>query len=292
MEFKEKLSGYVDRVEKGIDLYLPSKETRPDRLHKAMRHSMKAGGKRIRPVLILATSEMLQAETDAMPAAIAMECIHTYSLIHDDLPSIDNADLRRGSPTCHVAFDEATALLAGDALLTYAFQLLATHYQTQPELNQKLVRELSISAGSERLIGGQMEDILGEEKQLDASQLEYIHLNKTSALIQCSMVMGGYLGKASDEEIDSLRDYGRCIGLAFQVIDDILDTTSSKETLGKNVGGDEALKKTTYVSIHGIEEARDIANDLTQRAVEICHSLPGEASFLSGLAEHLNRRLN
>ncbi len=292
MEFKEKLSSYVNTVENGIDFHLPNENTRPARLHQAMRHSMKAGGKRIRPVLALAANEMMESETDALPAAVAIECLHTYTLIHDDLPAIDNADLRRGVPTCHTAFDEPTAILAGDALLTFAFQLLSSKYSSRPGLGEKLIAELATASGSERLIGGQMEDILGENQSLDASQLEYIHLNKTSALIESSIAMGGLVGKAETPLIDSLREYGRRIGLAFQVIDDILDATSSPKELGKDVGGDAHLKKTTYVSVHGLDKASNIANDLTEEAIEICNAFPGDSSFFSGLASHLNNRLN
>lgn len=257
-----------------------------------MLYSMRAGGKRLRPVLVLAAQELFSSAHDATPAAIAVESLHTYSLIHDDLPSIDDGDLRRGKPTSHKRFDEATAVLAGDALLTYAFQLIARHYQTSPAICAQLVGELAETAGSERLIGGQMEDILGEGAPLSEDTLHFIHLNKTSALIECCLVMGGIIGEANSEQIQALRDYGREIGIAFQIIDDILDATSDVATLGKNTGSDAELEKTTYVKLFGLEQSRVLANKRTQKAIEICRTLPGDTSFLVGLANYLENRLN
>ncbi|MDQ8202141.1 farnesyl diphosphate synthase [Pelagicoccus sp. SDUM812003] len=291
MEFKEKLRAYQSQVESAIGEYLPAEGTRPSRIHQAMRYSMQAGGKRLRPVLVLSAAELFAGKTDPTPAAIAVECLHTYSLIHDDLPSIDNADLRRGAATSHKQFDEATAVLAGDALLTYAFQLIARHYKSQPSLCAGLVSELSETAGSERLIGGQVEDILGEGAPLSEDTLNFIHLNKTSALIECCLVMGGIIGEASDAQRDTLRAFGREIGIAFQIIDDILDATSDAETLGKNTGSDAELEKTTYVKLHGLQRSRDIAHQRTQKAIQLCQSLPGDTSFLVGLASYLENRI-
>lgn len=292
MEFKEKLRVFQSEVESAVDQYLPAEGTRPTRIHQAMLYSMRAGGKRLRPVLVLAASELFAKSANAMPAAIAVESLHTYSLIHDDLPSIDNAELRRGKPTSHKQFDESTAVLAGDALLTYAFQLLARHYADSPEVCSKLVAELAETAGSERLIGGQMEDILGEGAPLSEDCLNFIHLNKTSALIECCLVMGGIIGKARPEQLDALRAYGREIGIAFQIIDDILDATSDEATMGKSIGSDAELDKTTYVKLHGLEKSRELAAQRTQKAIEICTSLPGDSNFLVGLASYLENRLN
>src|SRR3954462_155426 len=206
MDFPE-LKRHVARVERGLDLHVPRADTRPARLHTAMRYSLEAGGKRLRPTVVLATADLFGATEDAaLPAAIAIECIHTYSLIHDDLPCMDNDDLRRGRPTAHKQFDEATALLAGDALLTHAFALLATAYAAQPTLAHALVRELAEAAGSQRLIGGQMEDLLAEKKA-DATkdELEFIHLNKTAAMIEAALVMGGLIGGAGDDMLAALR---------------------------------------------------------------------------------------
>ena len=292
MEFKDKLDANAKEVEEAIKLYLPPSQTRPERIHQAMQYSMTAGGKRIRPVLLLATSRIFQPRLDPLPAAVAIECLHTYSLIHDDLPSIDDSELRRGRPSSHVEFDEATAVLAGDALLTYAFQLLSRHYGDHAAVGLKLVSILSETAGSERLIGGQMEDILGEKRQLSEADLEFIHLNKTSAMIEAAIEMGCVLGDAGSQEKDSLLRYGRCIGLAFQIIDDILDATSDAATLGKTVGNDEELNKTTYVSIHGLDRSRVIARQLTAEAIERCQSIDADTSFLQGLAAYLNDRFD
>ncbi len=292
MEFKENLQRYQDRIEKSIDSFLPSATTRPARIHEAMLYSMKAGGKRLRPVLALSACELFADSENAMPAAIALECLHTYSLIHDDLPSIDDGDLRRGKPTCHKQFDEATAVLAGDALLTYTFQLLARSYGKTPELATQLIDLIADTAGSEKLIGGQMEDILGENSQLDEEGLKFIHLNKTSALIEASLEAGARVGGATPEQLDSIRTYGRCIGLCFQVVDDILDATSDEATLGKNIGSDEALEKTTYISLYGLEKSRSIASDLSEQAIEACNQLPGDPSFLIGLVTYLSSRIN
>lgn len=292
MEFKEKLRGHQDRIEKAIDRYLPAPSTRPSRIHEAMLYSMKAGGKRLRPVLALAACDLFADSEAALPAAIALECLHTYSLVHDDLPSIDDGDLRRGNPTCHKQFDEATAVLAGDALLTYSIQLLCRSYRSQPEIALKLVDILSDTAGSEKLIGGQMEDILGESAAVDEEGLKFIHLNKTSALIEASLEMGAVVGKATSSQIQSIRAYGRSIGLAFQVIDDILDATSDAATLGKDIGSDANLEKTTYISLYGLEKSRAIAEELSAQAIESCHELPGDAPFLVGLAKHLSSRLS
>ena len=292
MEFKEKLRAYQSEVELAVEQYLPAEGTRPQRIHQAMLYSVRAGGKRLRPVLVLATAELFDSGANAMPAAIAIESLHTYSLIHDDLPSIDNADLRRGKPTSHKQFDEATAVLAGDALLTYSFQLLARHYRENPEICAKLVAELAETAGSERLIGGQMEDILGEGAPLSEDALDFIHLNKTSAMIECCVVMGGLIGSASDEQIETLRQYGREIGVAFQIIDDILDATSDEATMGKSIGSDAELDKTTYVKLHGLEKSRQIAAERTKKAVDLCAKLPGNTAFLVGLANHLENRIN
>ncbi|EDY80863.1 polyprenyl synthetase superfamily [Verrucomicrobiia bacterium DG1235] len=292
MEFKEKLRTYQSEIESAVDQYLPAEATRPSRIHEAMLYSMRAGGKRLRPVLVLASKELFDSELDAMPAAIAVECLHTYSLIHDDLPSIDDGDLRRGKPTSHKQFDEATAVLAGDALLAYAFQLLARHFANAPDVCANLVGELGETAGSERLIGGQMEDILGEGGPLSEDTLNFIHLNKTSALIECCLVMGGIIGGANYEQIDALRTYGREIGIAFQIIDDILDATSDETTMGKSIGSDAELDKTTYVKLHGLEKSRELAAQRTQKAIQICSALPSGAPFLAGLATHLENRLN
>lgn len=292
MDFSAALQHHVARVERGLDRYVPAADTRPERLHRAMRYSLEAGGKRLRPVLVLAAAELFAPPDDsALPAAVAVECIHTYSLIHDDLPCMDNDDLRRGRPTAHKAFDEATALLAGDALLTHAFALLAGAYGADPALAQALVRELGDAAGSRRLIGGQMEDLLAEKKaNATTDELEFIHLNKTAAMIEASLVMGGLVAHATPRSIDALRRTGRHLGLAFQIIDDLLDATSDSATLGKTAGKDAKADKTTYVKLHGMEASRRIAAHHTAAAVAELRALPGDAGFLEALITSLQTR--
>lgn len=292
MSFPDQLSTYVALIEKGIDTHLPDIDARPPRIHEAMRYAMQGGGKRLRPVLVLASAKMFGAnEADALPTAVAIECVHTYSLVHDDLPCMDNDDLRRGRATTHKAFDEATALLTGDALLTHAFVLLANAYAAQPTLAHALIRELADTAGSQRLIGGQMADLLAEKSHAATdADLEFIHLNKTAAMIESSLVLGGLVGHASESDLDTLRQAGRHLGLTFQIIDDILDATADTATLGKTAGKDAAVDKTTYVKLHGIEGARSIANDHTDKAITSLKSLPGDTTFLVALTEAMTKR--
>ena len=292
MDFAAALNRQVARVEAGLDRHLPLADTRPARLHEAMRYSLQAGGKRLRPVLVLATAELFGVKDDsALPAAVAIECLHTYSLIHDDLPCLDNDDLRRGRPTAHRQYDEATALLAGDALLTHAFALLAEAYAAQPILAHALIRELADAAGSRRLIGGQMADLLAEKKA-DATpdELEFIHLNKTAAMIEAALVMGGLMGGANEYGINSLRLAGRHLGLAFQIIDDLLDATADTATLGKTAGKDAKAGKTTFVKVHGLEKSRQFAQRYTADALAAVQALPGDKGFLIALIDSMARR--
>jgi geranylgeranyl pyrophosphate synthase len=289
---KEKLEAYRIRVEVGIDRLLPSAETRPGKLHAAMRYSMEAGGKRLRPALLFAASELFDSSADATPAAVAIECLHTYTLIHDDLPSIDDSDLRRGRPSCHAQFDEATAVLAGDALLTYAFQLLATEYALDPQLGLRLIKELADASGSKQLIGGQMEDIENEGKALDADTLRYIHENKTAALLTAALKMGLFFSDPSEDQIKQVQDAGYHLGLAFQIIDDILDATSDPETMGKPVGNDAAAEKSTYVALHGIEGARVEAKRHNDAAIAALEQIGGKNKILLELVREMVTRIN
>jgi geranylgeranyl pyrophosphate synthase len=293
MEFTIKLAGLIDRVERGIDRMLPAADADPSRLHGAMRYSLQAGGKRLRPVLVLAAAEQFDAEqrVDPIPAAVAVECIHTYSLIHDDLPCMDNDDLRRGRPTCHRAFDEPTALLAGDALLTHAFFLLCDAYAAQPSLAVTLCRELAVAAGSRHLIGGQMLDLLGERSAVVTDgMLRQIHAGKTAAMIRASLVLGGLIGGAPPPALAGLRDGGACLGLAFQIMDDILDATGDATTLGKTPGKDAKAGKATFVSLHGLEASRRMAEEQSTAASQVFRSLPGDTTFLLGLVHYLTTR--
>ena len=291
MDFTALLESYRQRVERGIEELTPPADTRPARLHEAMRYSLLAGGKRLRPVLLLATADTFGARVNPLPAAVALECLHTYSLVHDDLPCMDNDDLRRGRPTAHKQFDEATALLAGDALLTLSFQLLARHYAHAPGIAAALLREIADAAGSERLIGGQMEDLLAEKKSgTTADELVFIHHNKTAAMISAALSAGAICGGVDECNLAALRDAGRHLGLAFQIVDDILDATADTATLGKTAGKDARAGKATYVSVHGLDAARAAAAEQTTTALAALHGMPGGAPFLVWLAEQMLTR--
>ncbi len=297
MTRSDTISDYLTRrateVNQWLDALLPSEATPPARLHRAMRYSLMAGGKRLRPILVLAAGESFGASTDnLMPAACAIEMIHTYSLIHDDLPAMDNDDLRRGRPTCHKAFDEATAILAGDALLTQAFRVLAAE---APHLNAerqvRVIREISNAAGTiDGMIGGQMADIESEGQLVDETTLEYSHRSKTGALITAPVVVGGLLAGASEPELDKLRAYGQRIGLAFQIADDILDVTSTSEQLGKTAGKDLAAHKATYPALHGVEQSEARMQQLVSEAIDIVAGLGQDAGMLAELARFIVAR--
>lgn len=269
---------------------MPPPVTRPVRLHAAMRYSMEAGGKRIRPTLLLLASQLFPKDGEPLPAAVAVECLHTYTLIHDDLPSIDDSDLRRGRRACHKQFDEATALLAGDALLTQAFQILAQNYAESPGLATRLISELATASDSQRLIGGQMEDIENEGKPVNADTLAYIHENKTAALITAALVMGLHFGSTDAGKIDLMRQAGFHLGMNFQIIDDILDATSNPATMGKPVGNDVAAEKSTYVGLHGVEGAREKARRHAAAATGAIRELGGANQTLIQLIEALGER--
>ncbi len=292
MDFAAALKRQTARVETGLDRILPAADVRPSRLHRAMRYSAMAGGKRLRPVLTLAAAELLGVSDDsALPAAVAVECIHTYSLIHDDLPCMDNDDLRRGRPTAHREFDEATALLAGDALLTEAFLILGRHYAASPALAQSLTGELAAAAGSRRLIGGQMEDLLAEKRDdATTADLEFIHLNKTAAMIEVALVMGGLCARTTAANVEILRLIGHHLGLAFQIVDDVLDATADTATLGKTAGKDAKAGKTTFVKLHGIEASRRLAAEHTGAAHLALKKLPGDHRFLAALIDTMAAR--
>jgi geranylgeranyl diphosphate synthase type II len=291
-DFKTKFETLQSRVEAAIDAHLPPATSAPPILHQAMRYSMEAGGKRLRPVLLLAIWEDLDGTLDPIPAAVAVECLHTYSLVHDDLPSMDDGDLRRGRLTCHRKFDEATAVLAGDALLTHAFALLGRAYPSAPQVGIDLVSELGTAAGSTRLIGGQMEDILAESSTCSAERLRFIHENKTAALMSASTSMGAIVAGASTDRVRTARSLGKHLGLAFQIIDDILDATSTPEELGKDVGADATSQKNTYVSLFGLEAAHEAARVETSLALEFCRQLPHESGFVASLVGSMEHRIN
>ncbi|MEW6209015.1 MAG: polyprenyl synthetase family protein [Acidobacteriota bacterium] len=290
---KDYLARRAEEINRWLDALVPKETVEPQLLHRAMRYSLFAGGKRLRPTLTLATGEALGADTDElMPAACAIEMIHTYSLIHDDLPAMDDDDLRRGQPTCHKAFGEATAILAGDALLTQAFRVLAADSPNRDAARQvRVIREIATAAGSvDALIGGQMADIENEGREVDSATLEYIHRSKTGAMIRASVVVGGIIAAATDEQIEKLSEFASRIGLAFQIADDILDVTSTSEQLGKTPGKDRTALKATYPAIHGLDASRLRARELIDEAVEIISSLDIEGRELEGIARFIIAR--
>ncbi|MDR0535092.1 MAG: polyprenyl synthetase family protein [Puniceicoccales bacterium] len=292
-EFSRQLKGFTADVESALERLTPSPQTRPAVIHEAMRHSLKAGGKRLRPLLCLAAHSLFPSRLDPLPAAVALECLHTYSLIHDDLPCMDNSDLRRGQPTCHKKFGEPVALLAGDALLTHALWLLADAYRDVPAVANALVCDLGDAASSCRLIGGQVEDILGERGEITADRLDFIHHNKTAALISASIAMGVRLADSAPQgAVESARKAGLAAGLAFQIIDDILDLTSDVATMGKPVHADEGNKKLTYPRLHGLEASRAKARELTDEAAAGIESLGGAGSFLLALIRRMEHRIS
>jgi geranylgeranyl pyrophosphate synthase len=292
MNFEEQISAKVEQVNRSLMEALPSREIKPARLHEAMRHSSEAGGKRLRPVLLLAAHDLFPGNRDPMAAALAIECIHTYSLIHDDLPAMDDSDTRRGQPSCHKAFDEATAILAGDALQPMAFELLAKGYQDIPEVAVDLVRMLAETAGSEQLVGGQMQDLLSEGEEPDAENLGYIHQNKTAAMIRASLQMGFRLGEKGEDSnlMNLMAEAGLSLGLAFQAVDDLLDVTRTSEELGKDAAHDAECGKVTWVGLLGEEKARELATQHTEDALGKLEAVGGDNAFLLELVRRMLER--
>lgn len=284
------LQGYMDsrreRVNAFLDQALPPETERPAVLHRAMRYSLFCGGKRIRPILCMASAEAVGGTADdALLPAAALECLHTYTLIHDDLPAMDNDDLRRGKPTSHRVFGEANAILAGDSLLPLAFELLA-----RAPNGARLALELALAAGSRGVAGGQFEDLSAEGAAPDPERLAFIHIHKTAKLIQAACRMGGIAGGAGEHAVEALDLYGERIGLAFQVADDILNATSTPEMLGKAVGSDAARGKMTYVALDGIDAARREAKALVESAIAALGDLKSDATPLASLARFIADR--
>jgi geranylgeranyl diphosphate synthase, type II len=260
-----------------------------------MRYSLLAGGKRLRPALFLAAGEMLGASTEALlPAACAIEMIHTYSLIHDDLPAMDDDDLRRGRPTSHKVFGEAVAILAGDALLTRAYAVLASDEALpDPARRLRLVQEIASAAGTvDGLVGGQVADMESEGREPDAATVAYIHRAKTGALLRASVVAGGIVASASEAQLTRLRNYGENIGLAFQIADDVLDLTSTAQQLGKTPGKDASVRKATYPAVHGLEASRSMARSLAEQAAADVRDLGPGSRILADLAHFIVERVS
>jgi geranylgeranyl diphosphate synthase type II len=285
------LATRTEAVNRALDRFLPSEKTKPATIHKAMRYSLFAGGKRMRPAVLLAAAQACGGlEKDALPLACAVECIHTYSLIHDDLPAMDNDDFRRGKPTNHKVFGEGIAVLAGDALLTQAFEIAAQCKSFPRYPHDQIILEIAKASGSLQLVGGQVADLEGENQKLSVAELRYIHERKTSALLGCSVRLGGMSANCTPAQLAALTDFGYHVGLAFQVIDDILDVTQTSEQLGKTAGKDVAVQKATYPAIVGLEKSQRIAAQLTGKAFAALKVFRGKAVALEALAEYLLQR--
>ncbi len=294
MNFTQKLKEWQHSVNQSLGQRMPPADLVPPRLHQAMRYSMEVGGKRLRPILVLAAHELFPSHIDPMPAAMAIECIHAYSLIHDDLPAMDDSNLRRGQPSCHKAFDEATAILAGDAFQPLAFELLSEGYASEPALALQLMTILAKTAGSEQLVGGQMQDLVSEGMEPDEGTLSYIHLNKTAAMIRVSLQMGFLLGACRDDSLkyDIVSKAGLALGLAFQAVDDLLDVTSSTKELGKDALHDQDLGKITWVELKGVDGARELAEAHTENARQSILKVGGDSHFLLELIDYMLDRKN
>jgi geranylgeranyl diphosphate synthase type II len=289
------IKAYLNEKRELIDSYLKTYFTAPSSpsvLHEAMKYSLFAGGKRLRPVLALASFEACGGDAKKIiPQAAALELIHTYSLIHDDLPAMDNDDLRRGKPTNHKMFGEAMAILAGDALLTEAFFMMTqADIKIKPSILLKALREVALASGHNGMVGGQAQDIISEDAEPDGEILEFIHLHKTAALIKSSVRIGPILAGSRKKQLQVLTIYGENTGLAFQIIDDVLDVEGTPEELGKSVGSDSRKKKMTYPSLYGIEGARKKANELISIAIDAIGIFSSEADPLREIAGYLAKR--
>ena len=291
---KETLEEGRKLADSALQRLLPGPEERPASIHRAMRHSVFAGGKRIRPILCM---EAGRAVAGSLPAGIeeagaALEMLHTYSLIHDDLPALDNDDLRRGRPTCHKAFGEAIAILAGDALQTQAYEVLS-RLQCPAEARVKIIEEIARGTGTiNGMIGGQVVDLESEHTRPDQETLQYIHESKTAALITASVVSGGIFARGSEDQVNNLRRFGQSIGLAFQIVDDILDVTQTSEQLGKTAGKDAASEKATYPALFGLEASRKQAAELLASACSVLEGFGSQAETLQTIARFLIERKN
>ncbi len=292
MNLKKYLQIRQRKIDRALNGYLPKANTKPVTLHKAMRYSLFAGGKRLRPILCLAAAEACHGSIDnALPLACSLECIHTYSLVHDDLPSMDNDDFRRGRPTCHKVFGEGIAVLAGDALLTIAFQIVSSAKAAPRYDVAILLREIAVAAGSQKLIAGQVADLEAEGKNVKRDQLQFIHENKTAAILKSSVRLGAMSANADPKKLSAITRFGQRLGLAFQIIDDILDVTQTSEILGKSAGKDVAAKKATYPAVIGLEKSRAEARRLTRQAHNALSIFSNsDAEPLHALANYLLER--
>ena len=273
-----------------MDRFLPRKDEYPKQIHKAIRHTLFAGGKRLRPYLMINTYLLFKADIrKTLLAAGAIEMLHSYTLIHDDLPEIDNDDYRRGKKACHVVFGSDIALLAGDALLVYAFEALNS-IDLEPKLKFQMINELAIETGHKGLIAGQMADIENEGKKVSKTTLEYIHNNKTARLIKLPIRFGCYVANASDDDLNRMEKFGEKLGLAFQIVDDILDIEGNQKTLGKTIGKDTKLNKATFPAVYGLEKSRTMASELIAQAKQLLEPYGEKAELLLLLSDFILTR--
>jgi len=282
------------QVDEALGRYLPEAGDHPKEIHEAVRYSVFAGGKRLRPILVLTAAEAAGGQVEhALPPAAAIELIHTYSLIHDDLPAMDDDDFRRGRPTCHKVYGEALAILAGDALLTQAFILLSGE-SPAPGIagpaRLRIINEIAQAAGSRGMVGGQVVDILQEDREVDLATLLYLHTHKTGSLIRACLRVGGIISSAGSEQIEALTRYGDRIGLAFQIVDDILDLEGNLETLGKRAGSDLRKKKATFPGLLGLEESRQRARSLVREAKHTLSVFGDRGAALGAIADYVVAR--
>ena len=293
MDFKAELKKYQEIVEKELDKYVRKDKCIEETLNKSMEYSLMGGGKRLRPILVIATYQLFKNDIEkCMPYAVAIEMVHNFSLIHDDLPGIDNDDFRHGRQTNHKKFNEATAILAGDGLLNSAYIVISENLQesTQEELKEKLKIFNEFSLAVDRMIAGEYIDTEYEGKEISTEYLDYIHINKTGALLKLCVRMGAILGKASEEELQELSNYADKIGLAFQIKDDILSEEGDEKILGKPVGNDKKRKKCTYVSKYGLQESKRRLEKITQEAIKSLDKFGEKAEFLKELALYIQNR--
>lgn len=295
MDLKQYLKKMQQMVDENLEKYLPLADELPSSIHASMRYSVFAGGKRVRPVLMLSACEAVGGDMrTAIPAACAMEMIHTYSLIHDDLPAMDNDDFRRGNPTNHKVFGEATAILAGDALLTEAFILLSKPEWAEglaPSTLARVIHEIALCSGSRGMIGGQVVDMESEgKKEIDLATVQYIHTHKTGALIRASVKTGALLGGAGEADLNAMIRYGEAVGLAFQIADDILDIEGTTEQIGKDAGSDQARGKATYPAVMGLAESKRRASELVETAIEALYRFGEKAEPLRAIASYIAQR--
>lgn len=291
MDLSQYLKERKATIDEALTSYLPKPGSRPSLLHRAIHYSLFAGGKRLRPILTLAAFEAVGGKSDdAMPAASATELIHTYSLVHDDLPAMDNDDWRRGRPTSHKMFGESTAILVGDALLTAAFALLADRRRNRTisaDVTLKVIHELGQAAGSQGMVGGQLMDVKSSSESVNERTAYYIHTHKTAALIRASVRVGGFLGGAKARALSALTLYGEKVGLAFQIADDILDVEGSEDEMGKRVGKDQAIRKVTYPGVIGLRRSKAYAHRLSKEAVAVLAPFDEKADPLRALALYI-----